>query len=111
MSYAAAALAGRAPPKKEDMVQVLAHFSHYSFKPEDLISQVERISKIKPVGNRSHARGALLAFASNEELSTVLEKSQGSLVVKKVHVAFTTLSIAVPAKERGRRWRISGVPF
>ena len=80
-------------------MQVLAQFSHISFQPEDLISQVERIAKIKPIGIRSHVRGALLAFASKAELDTVLEKSKGTLSVKKVHVALTPLEIAIPARE------------
>jgi len=44
-------------------------------------------------------RGALLAFASKAELDTVLEKSKGTLSVKKVHVALTPLEIAIPARE------------
>ena len=107
MDYSAAA-SSSTPPKKDDICYLLAHFS-VSLKDEEVISNLQRLSKITPIGIKPHPRGAILAFKSAKDQTTAAEKP---LHFGRVTVPLTPFpEIATPSKERGRRWRISGVPF
>jgi len=111
MNYAAAvASGGGTPPSKDNIRYLIAHFQG-KVKMEDLILQIGKISKISPCGVDKHHSGALLAFKSQDDLTKVVEATKGSLKVGPKIINLTTLDITTPVASRGRRWRMSRVPF
>ena len=111
MSFAEKAAAWAKPPDEKEITFLLAHFS-FLLSEEKLILAVQRSAKIIPYGIDTHPRGMLLAFRSPSDSQKILEATQGSLRIDSKIIPLTPWpEIKTPPKERGRRWRISGVPL
>jgi len=109
-SYASVAASGRDPPPKDDIRLLVAHLMGVA-SVEHVITRIGKVSGITPHGISLHPRGFLLAFSSEQDRTKVLTTTSGSLKVDSAMLTFSNPDILPPAKERGKRFRISRVPF
>jgi len=109
-SYAEAALRSPDPPPRDAVRHLIAHFSG-KLESGTLLSELRKISKRSPCGFEPHPRGALIVLRSEEDLSQVLASTKGSLKVGSKMINLSALEIRTPVPQRGKRWRISRVPF
>lgn len=109
-SFAAMAARDGKPPSKEEISYLLAHFSSL-LKDEDLIAACQREVKIMPIGIKPHPKGALLAFRNQEDSAKLLEKVAHLTNASKKIPLTVFPELQTPVQLRGKRWRISNVPF
>src|SRR5690348_13126188 len=102
------ALKSRPLPSKEDLRFALAHFIKSKLTPLQLINVIEKATKITPYGVNFHPKGAIIVVSSQ----THLEKLFQSVLKAGTPIFLTTYpECPIPVENRGKRWRISSVPF